>query len=221
MSEVKTTRVLNLPNIITFVRFALSLVIFALLPMGEYLISLILFIVAAGTDWMDGYLARKNNQVTQLGRILDPFCDKIIICGMFILIAVEMTKLQATDKLDQSALYLIHGWMAVVVVGREILVTALRGFIEQHGGDFSANFSGKLKMVFQCGAVIGTLLIIMQATENGSDTEANELSGFLIYATTAFVWVAVISTVYSGAIYVKASINLIPKLTGTKESNTN
>ncbi len=218
MSDGKANSVLNAPNIITSARFVLSLVIFAFLPMGEYFVSLILFIIAAGTDWVDGYLARRNNQVTQLGRILDPFCDKVIICGMFILIAVEMTKLQALGKLesmDTGAFYIIQGWMAVVVVGREILVTALRGFIEQHGGDFSANMPGKLKMVFQCGAVVGTLLIIDRV--NG---EAPTIGPFLNYATAAFVWTALISTIYSGAIYVKASIDLIPKLTkGSEDSN--
>ena len=88
MSDGKANNALNAPNLITSARFVLSLIIFALLPMGEYFVSLVLFIIAAGTDWVDGYLARRNNQVTQLGRILDPFCDKIIICGMFILLSL-------------------------------------------------------------------------------------------------------------------------------------
>jgi len=207
MSAKTANSVINPPNLITSARFVLSLIIFLILPMGEYFISLILFAIAAGTDWVDGYLARKNNQVTQLGRILDPFCDKIIICGMFILIAVEMVKLQALGQIETGVYYVIHGWMAVIVVGREILVTALRAFIEQHGGDFSANMPGKLKMVFQCGAVVGTLIIIHLATQQ------QEISPLLNYTTAAFVWISVLSTVYSGAIYVRGSINLIPQLT--------
>ena len=139
---------------------------------------------------------------------------------MFILIAVEMTKLQALGELESmetGAFYIIPGWMAVVVVGREVLVTALRGFIEQHGGDFSANMPGKLKMVFQCGAVIGTLLII----DRRVNSEAPAIGPFLNYATAAFVWTALISTVYSGGIYVKASIELIPKLTKASEDSSN
>ena len=213
MAATKANSVINPPNLITSARFVLSLIIFALLPMGEYFTSLILFVVAAGTDWVDGYLARKNNQVTQLGRILDPFCDKIIICGMFILIAVEMAELQALEQIETGSYYILHGWMAVIVVGREILVTALRGFIEQHGGDFSANMPGKLKMVFQCGAVVGTLIIIDSATKGG------EISFTLEFATAVFVWLAILSTIYSGAIYVKGSIDLIPQL--TKESVSN
>lgn len=215
MSDKNKNNALNTPNLITAARFLLSVVIFFLLPLQEYTLSLILFIIAAGTDWVDGYLARKYDQVTQLGRILDPFCDKIIICGTFTLLAVEMAKLQTAGKvIPADAYYVIQGWMAVVVVGREILVTALRGFIEQHGGDFSANMPGKLKMVFQCGAVIGALLIIGKAEDSELTTE---ISPALSYSTAAFVWLAVISTVYSGLIYIKASIELIPKLTQNQD----
>lgn len=212
MTDANSKGVLNPPNIITSARFVLAIVIFVLLPMEQYFLSLILFIIAAGTDWVDGYLARRNNQVTQLGRILDPFCDKIIICGMFILIAIEMVKLQASGIISsEDSIYIIQGWMAVVVVGREILVTALRGFIEQHGGDFSANMPGKLKMVFQCGAVISTLIVIDKSAAG------EEIQSWVTTTTAAFVWTAVASTVYSGAIYVRASIELIPRLTNSSE----
>ena len=139
-----TQQIFNVPNQITMLRLVLSIVVFVLVPIDLYIPALIIFAVAAGTDWVDGYYARKYDQVTQLGRILDPFCDKIIICGSYILLSVQMRDIQA-ESLGLSVQ--IAGWMAVVVVGRELLVTALRGFIEQHGGDFSAKFSGKLKMI--------------------------------------------------------------------------
>ena len=88
-----------------------------------------------------------NGQVTKLGRVFDPFVDKIIICGAFIFLAAEPASGVAA-------------WMAVVVVGREMLVTALRGFIEQSGGDFSAQLAGKLKMVLQCVAVVASLVTL-------------------------------------------------------------
>ena len=79
----------NLPNQLTFLRLILSVVLFCFIACGWYLTSLWLFIVAAGTDWLDGYFARKYSQVTTLGRILDPFADKVIVCGTFIfLVAV-------------------------------------------------------------------------------------------------------------------------------------
>jgi CDP-diacylglycerol--glycerol-3-phosphate 3-phosphatidyltransferase len=74
-------------------------------------IKFVIFLIAAGTDWVDGWYARKYDQVTKLGRILDPFCDKILICGAYILIAVEMQ--------GEFSWYLcITGWMAVLVTGR-------------------------------------------------------------------------------------------------------
>jgi len=69
-------------------------------------------------------------------------------------------------------------------------------------------------MVFQCGAVVGTLMII-----DGVNNDEPTISPFLNYATTAFVWIALISTIHSGAIYVKASIDLIPKLTKSSEDS--
>ena len=133
----------NVPNKISAARLLLAFVVFALIPMQMYSAALVVFIIAAGTDWVDGWYTRKYDQVTQLGRILDPFCDKILICGTFILLAVEMN--------DQYPWYMaITGWMAVVVTGRELLVTVLRSLIEGAGGDFSAKMAGKLKMWFQC-----------------------------------------------------------------------
>ena len=178
-------------------RLVLSIVVFVLVPLELYIPALIIFAVAAGTDWVDGYYARKYDQVTQLGRILDPFCDKIIICGSYILLSVQMRDIQA-ESLGLSVQ--IAGWMAVVVVGRELLVTALRGFIEQHGGDFSAKFSGKLKMVFQCAAVIGSLAVLSNPTES---------SDALRVTTLILIWLSVLSTIYTGIIYIQAAIKTI------------
>ena len=74
----------NLPNQLTTARLVLAIVMFACVAAEHYLAGMVLFIIAAGTDWLDGYFARKWNQVTNLGRILDPFADKVIVCGAFI-----------------------------------------------------------------------------------------------------------------------------------------
>ena len=190
-------QIFNVPNQITMLRLVLSIVVFVLVPLELYIPALIVFAVAAGTDWVDGYYARKYDQVTQLGRILDPFCDKIIICGSYILLSVQMRDIQA-DSFGLSVQ--IAGWMAVVVVGRELLVTALRGFIEQHGGDFSAKFSGKLKMVFQCAAVIGSLAVLSNPTESSDQ---------LRVTTLLLIWLSVVSTIYTGIIYIQAAIKTI------------
>lgn len=182
------SKLLNVPNQLTAARLVLSIVVFVLIPLGQYLPAIIVFIIAASTDWVDGYWARKYGQVTKVGRVFDPFVDKIIICGAFILLAAE----------PNSG---IAAWMAVVVVGREMLVTALRGFIEQSGGDFSAKMAGKLKMVFQCVAVVCSLLALMRGGAN--------LPAWLAWSLVVSVWLAVLSTVYSGVGYIIAAVKYL------------
>ena len=196
ISDKSTPRLLNVPNQLTIARLVLSAVLFALIGMEYYLAALAVFIVAAGTDWVDGYWARKYGQVTQLGRILDPFADKIIICGAFIyLVAVPQSQIRA--------------WMAVVVIGRELLVTALRSFIEERGGDFSAKMSGKLKMVVQCLAV-GFSLYLLSFLQPHSTTEwASAPPPWLLSATIGLVWASVAITVYSGAEYIVAALRIL------------
>ena len=199
-TQSNRTVVFNAPNIITLSRLALSIVVFALMSYELFYAAFWVFVIAASTDWVDGYLARRTNQVTKLGRILDPFCDKIIICGAYILIAIE------TANSSDPHWLLITGWMAVVVVGRELLVTMLRGYIEQHGGDFSANMAGKLKMVFQCVAVGGCLLVFDLQTSN------NTVAIAIRWTTGVAVWLAIASTIYSGIIYISAATKMVQGL---------
>lgn len=189
-----SSTILNVPNALTTARFVLAIVVFALIPLEQYLTATIVFAIAAGTDWIDGWWARKYDQVTKLGRIFDPFVDKIIICGAFTFLAAEA----GSGVLP---------WMAVVVMGREMLVTAIRGFIEQHGGDFSAQMAGKLKMVFQCVAVVASLLALRHLQQNGSPQAA--LPAWLYYTLHASVWLAVLSTVYSGLEYIVAAARIL------------
>lgn len=198
--------VLNAPNIITLSRFALSIVVFGLMSYEYFYPAFWVFVIAASTDWVDGYIARRTSQVTQLGRILDPFCDKIIICGAYILIAIQTST-------SESHWSQISGWMAVVVVGRELLVTMLRSYIEQHGGDFSANMAGKLKMVFQCIAVGGCLLVF--ATQYSAEPIPYPTAIFptaIRWITGVAVWLAIISTIYSGTSYIFAATKMVQAL---------
>jgi CDP-diacylglycerol--glycerol-3-phosphate 3-phosphatidyltransferase len=186
--------IFNVPNALTAVRFLLSIVVFILIPFERYVAALVVFVIAASTDWIDGWYARQYGQVTKLGRIFDPFVDKIIICGTFIYLAAE----------PGSG---IAAWMAVVVVGREMLVTALRGFIEQQGGDFSAQMAGKLKMVFQCVAVVASLTVLRHYQQMGSRTAP--LPDWLYWTLHGSVWLAFFFTVYSGLEYIVAAARII------------
>jgi CDP-diacylglycerol--glycerol-3-phosphate 3-phosphatidyltransferase len=190
-------KVFNLPNRLTSLRLFLSLILFCILAWEQYLWSLVLFIIAAGTDWLDGYYARKYGQVTTLGRILDPFADKVIVCGTFIFL------LAAPAMADVR--YGLRAWMVVVIVGRELLVTALRSFIEDRGSDFSAKVAGKLKMLVQCIAA-GVCLFYLHYAQPGATVA---VVGWLKLLLVVSVWSAVVLTVYSGVGYVVAAVRLL------------
>jgi CDP-diacylglycerol--glycerol-3-phosphate 3-phosphatidyltransferase len=186
----------NLPNQLTFLRLLLSVVLFCFVAAGYYLTSMVLFIIAAGTDWLDGYYARKYSQVTTLGRILDPFADKVIVCGTFIfLVAVPVMA---------EVPWGLRAWMVVVIVGRELLVTALRSFIEDRGSDFSAKMSGKLKMVLQCVAA-GTCLFYLSYDAPQTENAANWCWWLLVVS----LWSALFLTIYSGLVYIRAAVRLL------------
>src|SRR5271167_356699 len=115
----------NLPNQLTASRFVLGLVLFVLIHLGLWIWCIVVFAVAAVTDWLDGYLARKQGLVSTLGRNLDPLVDKVLICGAYIfLLPVARAGLAP--------------WMVTVVVGRELVITGLRGFMENRGASFGA-----------------------------------------------------------------------------------
>ncbi len=185
-SSSSRSTVYNVPNALTSVRFALAIAVIALVPMASYRAAVIVFLIAASTDWMDGYWARKYGQVTKLGRIFDPFVDKIIICGSFIALAgVEASN--------------VGSWMATIVVARELLVTSLRGMIEGAGGDFSASWLGKWKMVVQCAAVVSELLCLISFPP----------AAWLLMTSQILLWAAIALTVYSGYVYVIAAARVM------------
>lgn len=174
-------RSLNVPNFITLTRLVLAVVLFAMISLGSsWIAATIMFVVAAATDALDGYIARKYGLVTTLGRILDPFADKIIICGAFLFLVA---------KQPESG---VSAWMALIVFGREMFITSLRAFLEQHGRDFSAVWSGKIKMVLQCAAVTASLLSM--------DVRFAEVSSFIL-TRDVILWASVAVTVYSGVEY--------------------
>ncbi|MBS0262163.1 MAG: CDP-diacylglycerol--glycerol-3-phosphate 3-phosphatidyltransferase [Planctomycetes bacterium] len=182
---------LNLPNLITLSRLLLAIVLFALIDFGgHWVAATAVFLVAAATDFLDGMIARKYGLVTKVGRILDPFVDKVIIGGAFLFLAMHRDNGSG-----------VNAWMVITVIGREMFVTSLRSVLEQEGKDFSAVMSGKIKMTLQCAAVVGSLLFL--AFGHGT---ANEVS--FGYIRDGLLWAAVLVTVYSGYEYVIRAIHL-------------
>lgn len=197
-----TTNVWNVPNVATIARIVLSVVLFVFMTIGWYRTSLVLFVITAGTDWFDGYWARKYGQITQLGRVLDPFADKLFICGVFILLAATN---RLADGVNPSG---IAAWMTVVIVGRELLVTALRTFVEQAGGDFSAKWIGKWKMVLQCIAAIWSIVHLSYLNAEGNAWQTTPPT-WMTQGLVVAVWAAILITVYSGYTYVRAAIDML------------
>ena len=187
-----SSQVWNVPNILTLLRLVLSCVLFVMIALGpQFMIAaLVLFVVTALTDFVDGWWARKFNQCTQFGRIMDPFADKILICGTFIFLSAR-PEMQADWRLFQP-------WMAVVIMGREMLVTAIRGFMEQKGIDFRAKWAGKIKMGFQCVACAAGCLFL--SFDEGFAPD------WLYWTVVVSVWVTIFSTLQSGLGYVIAAV---------------
>jgi len=184
--EPALDRVLTVPNLISAIRLGLSLVLFVAIERTAWQPALWLFLLAASTDWVDGWWARRFNQVSRLGRIFDPLVDKVIVCGAFILLAAR------------GGASAILPWMAVVVVLRELVVTAVRAEMERAGHDFSAGLSGKLKMVLQCGAVALELAARVWPETHLAGIELRQ-------AATLVAWAAVIATIHSGLEYLIAA----------------
>lgn len=184
---------MNVPNAITMVRLLLTAGVFVCLELAArgtgvagaadptpalVWTAFVFFLVAAFTDFLDGYLARKWNLVTAFGRIADPFADKVLIAGSLV------TLLQFP-----AATAVLTTWYVVVVIAREFLVTAIRGVVEATGRPFPADRLGKYKMVSQCWTV-GALLTMVAGTD------------FWLWAAQWGFWVSLALTVVSGANYV-------------------
>ena len=133
---------LSHPNSLTLFRILAVPVIVILLLFPNKLctfIAALIFSAAAITDYLDGYLARRRGLVTDLGKVMDPVADKLLVSSSFIMLA---------------SLHWIPAWMVCIIVGRELAVTGLRNIIAEKGEDISASWLGKYKTGFQIAAII-------------------------------------------------------------------
>lgn len=180
---------MNVPNLITVARLCITALVFVCLecsgdparPAPAWVwTAFVLFLIAAFTDFLDGYLARKWGMVTAFGRVADPFADKVLACGSFVTL-LQFPAVTAGHHLTT--------WYVVVVLAREFLVTAIRGVVEASGQPFPADRLGKWKMVTQCWT-IGALLTMVAGTS------------IWVWAAVAGFWVSLALTVVSGVNYV-------------------
>ena len=169
--------ILSHPNTLTLFRIATIpiIVILMLYPNRiSCLVAAILFSAAAITDYFDGYIARRFGLVSNLGKVMDPVADKLLVSSAFIMLTAQGW---------------VPAWMVCIIIGREIAVTGLRNIIAEKGEDVSASNLGKYKTGFQIAAAIPLLI---HYPFLGLDSVA--IGNF-------FVWGALVFTIWSGADY--------------------
>jgi CDP-diacylglycerol--glycerol-3-phosphate 3-phosphatidyltransferase len=185
MADVPADRLLTVPNLLTLSRLPLSVALFACIAYEQWLAALLIFGIAALTDWLDGLLARRLNQQSAIGRSLDPLIDKVMTGGAFIyLLGVPGAELLP--------------WMVTVVIGRELLITGIRGIMEAQGVKFGADWLGKLKMVLQCAVLVAILAVLWLHQLN---LAGGILTG-LRYAQIALIYAMILATILSGVQYI-------------------
>ena len=168
---------MNTPNKLTVARMIIVpfLVVFLLTGWGgdaNRYISLALFVVASVTDWFDGYLARKNNLVTNFGKFMDPLADKLLVCSAMICM-IELNRLPA--------------WFVIIIIGREFIISGFRLIAAENGIVIAANYWGKFKTASQ---MIMIILLILH------------LDGIFVTLEQLFIWLSLALTIISLITYI-------------------
>ncbi|WP_018968771.1 CDP-diacylglycerol--glycerol-3-phosphate 3-phosphatidyltransferase [Rubritalea marina] len=189
---------MNIPNSITVFRLVLTAIFIGVVSIEASwapVVALLTFVIAAISDWVDGYLARKLNLVTSLGKLLDPLADKILVAAGFIYLSVQG---------------LCPVWLTCTIIGREFMVTGLRQIAVEQGKVIAADKLGKWKTTFQLTFVIGCLTHLTVA-ECPCDAmkpliAIAEPSGIFIQTC---LWLAAGLTIVSGYNYIAKNRDLL------------
>ena len=190
-------QIMNLPNILTMMRIAAIPLLCVLLLSPERetgFWAAALFAAASVTDWLDGYLARKMQIVTVFGKFLDPIADKLIVMAALIMIL----------PFDR-----VPAWMVLVILGREMVITGLRGIASTEGVVIAASNLGKFKTIFQLVAIIGLLLHYDYHWFFGIDHPLLVVN--MHNVGMFYLWIATVITIWSGVDYLYKFIRVIVK----------
>ena len=154
---------MNVLNTLTLLRILFAIVVFTLIGFGRYDLALLFFLLAVASDALDAWWVRRYKRISVFGRIVSPFSDKLLVCGVFVcLITIpELT----SDRAGFPAWLMLQAWMVIIIIGRELLVSSLRAFVEGAGGDFSSKWLGRLRMMVQCAAIVFALLYLSGGAE--------------------------------------------------------
>ena len=187
---------MNLPNKLTILRIILIpvfLVFFFVEAIPyNYVFAAVIFCIAAFTDFLDGYLARKLGLVTNLGKFLDPIADKLLVSAALLALC------------NVSLMYL---WAALIILAREFVVSGIRMLAASKGTVIAAGKLGKLKMVFQTIAIITILVAGIVPTSLWSGFEI--IQSLIYIAGNIIMVVAVVLTIVSGVEYVYKNIDVL------------
>ncbi|MCL2694542.1 MAG: CDP-diacylglycerol--glycerol-3-phosphate 3-phosphatidyltransferase [Oscillospiraceae bacterium] len=166
---------LNIANILTFLRIILIIPFVAFFLNDTFLIALIIFIVASLTDALDGYIARKFNMVTNLGKFLDPLADKILVISALICFV---------------ALSWIPAWTVVVIVAREFIVSGFRLAVvsKDNTAVIAADIWGKIKTAFTMLAIVWILIGALQPGENINDILMYICAALTVFSGVTMIW---------------------------------
>jgi CDP-diacylglycerol--glycerol-3-phosphate 3-phosphatidyltransferase len=194
----------NLPNALTLLRLVLAGGFFAALNAFRFPekhifwanVAIAVFILAAITDALDGHLARRWDVISTFGRIMDPFCDKVLVLGAFIYLAGP--RFVVPEWVEQGDFFTmatgVYPWMVAVILARELLVTGVRGVVESMGISFPAKWSGKAKMILQS---VSIPIIILLAANFRPDEQA-----WARWSCYVLVYATLVVTVWSGLPYI-------------------
>ena len=197
MTTTGANPIWNIPNMLTLMRIAaIPVLAFLLLSPSRDagFWAAALFAVASITDWLDGYLARRMGVVTVFGKFLDPIADKLIVMAALIMI-LPFNRVPA--------------WMVLVILGREIIITGLRGIASSEGIVIQASDLGKFKTIFQIVAILGLLLHYNYHWFFGIDHPY--LTVNMHNVGIFYLWIATIITIWSGVDYLAKFIKVIAK----------
>ena len=186
---------MNLPNKLTVSRFGLTvLFLWALFSPFKYndTLALIFFCLAGVTDYLDGYIARSRNLITNFGKLMDPLADKIMVCSAFIAFA-ESTHLHPDAPVKVGA------WMVIIIVARELAITGLRLLAASKNIVLAAERFGKHKTISQIVCVIA--LLVVDACEEWPMALKNFFAPWTPVFAEVMLWLTVSLTLCSGVIY--------------------
>lgn len=177
---------MSLPNCLTLTRIILAFACMYFVmrnTLASVVIAFFIFLLASLTDFFDGFFARRNQRISDLGKILDPLADKVLIIGVF---------------LSFLQLGIISAWMVAVIMIREFLITGIRFLALSKGVVLEAKSVGKHKMVSQILAIIFIFLVIIF---NKSFPHSQISLWMTNYLLPAVMWYVVFVTIYSGGYY--------------------